>query len=334
MSVFSNIINGVREAAMQSTAIVTSSSGFQTVKAAGTSATVTSAAIGGKKAAFKVGHALGRASKALAYSLRSNFVTSLVVLEVADAVERFVSKRQIKKEMRELSDILARTVPVDNEAAQIRRENDVKRLLLLEDMLPKRRSFKRFLKDLPQRIIRRVVRAVKTAIGSTGVVWTAPIALASFLVDFVWRVGVIVPVKAYRTYKGKSLDVAKWTKYTGAVLNHGIRPFFFFMRILVDGVTLRTWLEPKDVTVLEELFTDLDMSKMTFTDIECADAYKMGYESMVEYRHTQPKNSVLLYGLLLRTAAERHTHHGWLFSYSEGVRDATPWMFRDLATAA
>lgn len=317
---------------MQSTAIVTSSSGFQAVKTAGTAATTTSVALGSKKAAFKVGHALGHASKTLAYSLRSNFLTSLVVLEVADAVERFLSKRRIKKSIRELSDTLARTVPLPDPVSQAQRELDVQRLQILEDMLPKRRSFKRFILDLPQRIFRRITRAAKTAIGTTGVVFTAPLALGTFLVDFIWRVGVIVPIKAWKSYNHQEFDTEKWTKYTGAALTLGLKPFFFFLRIMVDGVTRRTWLQVDDVEVFEEVLKQVDLSAPTCSDEDREDAYMKGFQVMTNFRNEQPKNAVLLYALILRTAAERHRGHNWLFSYSEGVRDATPWAYKDLAT--
>lgn len=333
MSVFSNIITSVKEAAAQSTAIVTSSTGYQTIRTASTAATTTSVAIGSKQAAFKVGQALGHATKVLAYSLRSNFISSLVILEVADVVERHISKRQLKKEIRELSDVLARTVPLPDPLSQAQREADVQRLQILEDMLPKRRSFKRFLLDLPQRIARRIFRAAKTAIGTTGAVWTAPLALGTFLVDFIWRVGVIVPIKAWKSYKGQEFNTEKWTKYTGAALTLGIKPFFYFLHVMVDGVTRRTWLEPSDVVVFEQVLKQVDLTSPTCSREDCEDAYMKGFQTMTTYRAEKPRNSVLLYGLILRTAAERHRGHNWLFSYSEGVRDASPWMFKDLATA-
>lgn len=333
MSVFSNIINGVREAARQSTGLVTSAKGFKAVQAARASAAAVSASTvhSGEKAAFTIGVALGRGAKTLAYSLKSNFITSLVALEVTDFLERAYAKRTTKKEIRDLTEYLARTSALNSDQALLEREKDVKRLVLLEETLPKRRSFRKFLSDLPTRIVRRVVRAAKTAIGTTGVVFTAPLALGVFAVDLLWRVGVMVPITVLQQVRGKEFDSTRWTKFTGAALVIGIKPFFYFLKVAIDGMTMRTWLESKDVQVMEDL-EEAFAEVRVCTEEEQQLGFVNGFENVRAIRFTDGSHKASMHALLVRRLWEHDQEHQYLTSYFNGAREATPWWFKDLVT--
>jgi len=277
------------------------------------------------------------AAPKMGIDILKNIGFNMVLLETIDGAEALYGGHKRRKRIKELNLHLA---SLGDPAAKGFKAETYAAIVEELEMLsrtPERRSFGRFLKDLPSRTWRRVARALLLEAGWWTMILTSPIWIPVGAFALAWIAGVAV-VDALRNYgvpEGTEKDFTaayqRFNKPVNWVFN---KTFFVGLNLFRKGATMRVY--DKKIYTGENTFDGFDAAKVKVDTTakkmengETAYAYGEQLADAVNeiFTDTKLRQEAFAQGQFWVRKAYSPTYYN---AVMQGFKDKTPFIYRDL----
>ena len=278
------------------------------------------------------------AAPKMGIDILKNIGFNIVLLEVIDGAEALHGAHKRRKRIKELNQKLAELGEPGKNG--FKKETYLAIVEELEKLsrTPERRSFGRFLKDLPSRTYRRVWRAVLLEAGWWTMILTAPIwvPVGAFQLLWIGGVAVVDAIRNYGVTEGTEKDFTaayqRFSKPVNWVFNH---TFFPGLNLFRKGATMRVY--DKKIYTQENTFEGFDTAKAkvdtTAPEMKTGEhAYAYG-EQLAEavdeiFRdNTRARQEAFAQGQFWVRKQYSPTFYN---AVMQGFKDKTPFLYRDL----